>query len=33
VHAHVALERVRQIGTERRMRGLIGDELEFARER
>jgi hypothetical protein len=33
MHAHVALERIRQIGAERRMRGLIGDELRLARER
>src|SRR5262249_2096370 len=33
VHAHVALERIRQIGAERRSRGLIGHELGFARER
>ena len=32
MNAHVALERIRQIGAERRMRGLIGDELRFARE-
>ena len=27
VHAHVALERVRQVGAERRMRGLVLDQL------
>jgi hypothetical protein len=33
VHAHVALERIREVGAEGRMRGLIGDELQLSRER